>query len=73
MASLANPFRTDDHETRLGLLRTQRDELAARLGLAETQLKLLRPWSWGRFLLGLAVPVVAAVGFLLMAVVVFGG
>jgi len=74
MPALTNPFREDDLETRVAMLRAERDELAGELARVELQLKLLRPWSWGRFLLGMFIPVggLLLVGVVGMALAFFG-
>lgn len=51
------PFREADLEAKVTALKQRRDELSARLGKVRAEARALAPWSWGRFALGMAIPV----------------
>jgi hypothetical protein len=52
---LTEPFRSPDLAAHIESLRVRRAELQAELALIRYDIRAQRPWSWSRFLLGLAV------------------
>ena len=59
--STVRPYREEDIEARLAALLRRRDEVAKELKLVRVELASLRPWSWLRFVLGLALPPIVTV------------
>jgi hypothetical protein len=49
-----SPFRDEDLTARVQALRVERDRLARELEIALREAGRHGPWSWGRFLLGVA-------------------
>ena len=49
-----SPFREEDLQARVEALRAERDQLASALETALRESRRRGAWSWGRFLLGVA-------------------
>jgi hypothetical protein len=63
-----SPFREEDLSARVDALRVERDRLVLDLETAVRAGRRRAVWSWGRFLLGLAVlPSIALVGAFVLA------
>jgi hypothetical protein len=57
---VASPFREDDATLRLAELRARRDELSRELARLDGEIVRRQPWSWKRFVLGVALSMLAA-------------
>jgi hypothetical protein len=63
---MADPFRTEDPALRVEALRKERDERVKELERLRAETRALRPWSWGRFVLGFLVTVIGGMSILFM-------
>ncbi len=62
------PYREEDLPARLAALQSEHDEVAAQLEATRAEIASLRPWRWGRFLVGLTLfPVAMLLALLLRA------
>ena len=52
---MTEPFRSPDLAAHLESLRVRRAELQAELARIQEDIRAQRPWSWSRFLFGVAV------------------
>jgi hypothetical protein len=61
------PFREEDVRARVNELRAERERLARQLATTLDEVRRSSSWSWGRFLLGLALMPVAIVASAVLA------